>query len=43
MINNSDEIATRRHEIDKSNSKWKIYSNENEKDDEVTAIVVKTK
>ena len=32
-INNNDEIATRRHEVDKSNSKWKIYSNENEKND----------
>ena len=41
-INNNDEIATRRHEIDNSNSKWKIYSNESEKDDEVTAIVVQT-
>ena len=41
-INNNDETATRRHEIDKSNSKWKAYSNESEKDDEVTTIVVKT-
>ena len=41
-IDNSDEIATRRHEIDKSNSKWKVYSNENEKDDEITAMIVET-
>ena len=41
-INNSDEITTRRHDIDKSNSKWKAYSNKSEKDDKVTAIVVET-
>ena len=41
-IDNSDEIATRRHDVDKSNSNWKAYSNESEKDDEVTTIVVKT-
>ena len=35
-------MTTRRHETDKSNSKWKVYSNESEKDDEVTIIVVKT-
>ena len=41
-INNNDEIATRRHNIVKTNSKWRIYSNESEKDDEVTTIVVRT-
>ena len=41
-IDNSDEIATRRHEANKSNSKWKIYSNESEKNDEITKIVVET-
>ena len=41
-INNNDEIATRRYDADKSNSKWKTYSNENEKDDEVTIVAVET-
>ena len=41
-INNNDEIATRRYDVDKSNSKWKAYSNESEKDDEVTIVVVET-
>ena len=41
-IDNSDEIATRRHDVDKSNSKWKAYSNESEKDDKVTIVVVET-
>ena len=41
-IDNSDEIATRRHDVDKSNSKWRAYSNESEKDDEVTAVAVET-
>ena len=40
-INNSDKIATRRYNVNKSNSKWKSYSNKNEKDNEVTMIVVK--
>ena len=41
-INNNEKIATRRHKTDKSNSKWRIYSNESENDDEVTTIVVET-
>ena len=41
-INNSDKITTRRYEVDKLNSKWKVYSNESEKNDEITTIVVET-
>ena len=41
-IDNSDETATRRHDVDKSNSKWRAYSNESEKDDEVTVVAVET-
>ena len=41
-IDNSDKIATRWHNIDKSNSKWRAYWNESEKNDEITTVVVET-
>ena len=41
-INNNNEITTRRHNVDKSNPKWKTCSNESEKDNEVITIVVET-
>ena len=41
-MNNNDEIATRRYDVDKTNSKWRTYSSESEKDDEVTTIAIET-
>ena len=39
-INISDETTTEWHDVDLTNSKWKTYSNENEKDDEITTTIV---
>ena len=39
-ININDETTTRRHDDDLTNSKWRAYSNENEKDDEITTTIV---
>ena len=39
-ININDETTTRRHDADLTNSKWRAYSNESEKDNEITTTIV---
>ena len=40
-IDNDNKTATRRHDVDQTNSKWKSYLYKSERDDEVIAIVVR--
>lgn len=41
-IDNTDEAVTQQYNTDHTDLKWKAYLNESSKDEEITAVTVKT-